>query len=1606
MDKKQIFAILMVVLMFMGAFAVLSSLAPPDNPSQNSPALSSISETSSNSIAVNYFSQSSVANSGTTTVHLPVTENSSQNSISFSASQQLSISSGTASGSISLPSYYYCADTSIGGFGVILPLPTYNAGDDSHPDFLATVGTVYMNLSSSDGATCYWSYTFNYLGSGSTQTGYIEVYPSFSFGLYLHTSYTLSISITSDSSDQMTGFADVDTTATGSSADAPNPFSYSGTSNSVVINPSSVPSESSQPFAYGWHFNSASLTFTIPQYTTSYDVSWSSSSSVNPQYNGQSPTGTSGTLTGSLTSNSITVNPESDPPDVSSDGASTFGFSYYLSSQYQISSNSTSDSSTSSYTYSQVTATTNEASSSFSFSASTPSNAVFISYETSNNSLATSTSGISFTPTSTVTNPYYSYAQNDLVASLSGASSGSSNTSSTQNPSFTGGTASYTSSSTPSWTVDLNLYGNRHPTYDNSSLSLTTVNPETPITLFANYSEAFSGESQHLVSDWNGYSETSNSSSTNEISQTYYFRSTGLNSLSFYAVNSPDPSSNGLSSLDSSTTTDSVNVIPFALTPDPTDYSIVNASVPLSLSYSSQTAAKITTIDLSVNGYLVDRFQPDAASGKVSYTFTQPSPAPIVVTWRVSDQYGYAQSITFQYGSNLNPSAYSNKVTVLQSPNATHSYPISLSDVPSGTGYYQQLLTISNPSQYGINKAGSNIQFTASNGTLLYAWIQSINSSSMQVWVKNYNGSSTINMQVLPSFENVFSENGYLGNTTYNNFYHVFTKAYTFKLTFDNTLNGTTAVNTSGSFTPIATPNGIELMNGVGSQGTATIMPFGILGNTTVRIGANFTGGADAVLIAMFGNSNSLDTPFTLNGHAGGNAKSYSNSISVQGEFYNSIMYLNNLQTGTYTSGSFVRGPNSVILMAQTNGFNTFEGGYELYGNNFDAQTPPIQNITSGPSSNFYFGYNHLAILGSDGGTSSYQFLKWIDVSTYYPNYSMPTYTIGNGTNLGNPVLFNIQNILNIVNDTMKTVNLNLSNKVSILDSLITNENVSIQDKLTAINSEISTVDNNITVFQSYVKDTINNTENNIRVIDLFINSTVKAVNNNLTLYQSFLNSSIHQAGNNVTLLQNYVKDNVNNTVNNIQAQQDFFNTTLHTFNNNVTLMQNYLDTTINTTITNIYDYDVFIESTIKNLNNNVTLETQFVNDSVNRVSNNLTLFNNYVRTTINSTITSISLTTSITNSIVHDVSTNITLFNNYVHDTINATITSIHDENLIINSTVKAVDTNLTLFNTYVHDTINSTLSTINIREQYMNDTIGVISNNISLLQTYTKDVIHSEITNLTFINKYINDTMNNLNLSFNDKVAILNSTLNNVNLNATTYFNLEHDIMNNIKANQTDIYHAEELSGTYSYKLIPENVTTVSGGIQLQLWVENHDGTIVNNKQLVYYMYKNLTAEIMNTNNVSHINVTLISYNSRYMVVEFHLTSAQITNLQTHNNNTLVQLYTPFAIGGVSNIATGAITSTTTSIGVSGIWLMLGFTSNPPAITSFASVGKVVVWLMDNAGGRLMAGIVAIATLLYFVYVISKSEKEKRKQKTRDAREDETYKALKEIKQKLDEA
>lgn len=101
---------------------------------------------------------------------------------------------------------------------------------------------------------------------------------------------------------------------------------------------------------------------------------------------------------------------------------------------------------------------------------------------------------------------------------------------------------------------------------------------------------------------------------------------------------------------------------------------------------------------------------------------------------------------------------------------SNNTYLITLKGVPSGNGTYQQLIPINNYTKYGINAEGSNIAFyDGSNLTHLYAWIQSINITTIQIWVKNYNDSSKIDMQVLPCFENLFSANGHLGNISDTN---------------------------------------------------------------------------------------------------------------------------------------------------------------------------------------------------------------------------------------------------------------------------------------------------------------------------------------------------------------------------------------------------------------------------------------------------------------------------------------------------------------------------------------------------------------------------------------------------------------------------------------------------------------------------------------------------------------------------------------------------------------------------------------------------------------------------------------------------------------------
>jgi hypothetical protein len=635
-NRKLIFALLGVFLMTSGIFTLVAYIpAGTVGSPQSSPALSNVGETASTSTSVSYWTNGAVANSGTTTVTLNSVENTSQTNSHYSdviPSTTEILTTSELAVIANLGDYYYFSGSPLDLQMEYLP-PTDASG-------LYDVNTFYVyiyivSLGGTDLAYSGDSTTYT-VDQASSSAFYIGFATSWAPPTIASQEVDIEVDIIiSPVNSAGTGLATV-YAITGFTTPA-FPALNEGSGSFILTG--------AFPIETGWNYGSQSVssTYTIPQYESSYQLSWTTPYSGEITYNGASST--TSPVTGSLTVNSLSFNANGADPPVPS-----YTFSYYLTDQYQVSSASATQTASPTYTYVQSSGTTNQASASFGFTGTTPSGAVFIPYEAQASSETTTATNIVFTPSVTIQNPYSSYTQNQLVASLTGSSTGSSTTSNSASPSFTGNSATFTTASSPSWTVNLNLYGNRHPVYQNSAISLTTVNPLTPITLYANYSETnFTGETQYLQSSWNGRALESAASTTDALSQQSHFSTTGSKLVSFYASNSPNPSTNGLSALDSGSNSYSVNVVPFSLTPSPVDYSSVGTSVLMSLAFNTQTSAEMTIINLTVNGVLENRYQPDVPTGTVKYDFTQPVSAPLLVTWTASDQFGYSQSITFQY---------------------------------------------------------------------------------------------------------------------------------------------------------------------------------------------------------------------------------------------------------------------------------------------------------------------------------------------------------------------------------------------------------------------------------------------------------------------------------------------------------------------------------------------------------------------------------------------------------------------------------------------------------------------------------------------------------------------------------------------------------------------------------------------------------------------------------------------------------------------------------------------------------------------------------------------------------------------------------------------
>ena len=475
-NKLKLFiAIFFSVLMLASIFGVL---ATNDNSSSN---LNNVSHDSTNvptgcsssvSVGTSYYTNNSIANSTTSTITLPVIENST--ATSSYVDDGMSFSSNEASSSGTLINGYYWNGTTI-SFQLSIPAIYYIYKTDLISGY--TVGTVSVTVTAPNSDTASWSHVFNSNdfdpGTSETTSAWVIVSPSFSFSNSMGGTFSISVTETNDGDDGDNGGV--------YSLNSGNLISDgNGGTNTITT---SEPSLASSNLIYGWHYNAATSTITIPAYETYYEISWSSdAASSNISYNSGYERGDSGVFKGNLTANTISIN--TGDPDLFSDSSTNYTFSYYLSSQYQVSSASTTQTTSASYSYSQLYS--NEMDASYSFSVGTPSSATFAPYESSTNSLTTSTPTVTFSPDETVDNPYYSYAQNDLVINVSNAVTYSSSSSNSQSATFDITSSSYSSATSPTWDVNLYLYGNSAPVYQNASVSLATVNPLTPVTLYAN----------------------------------------------------------------------------------------------------------------------------------------------------------------------------------------------------------------------------------------------------------------------------------------------------------------------------------------------------------------------------------------------------------------------------------------------------------------------------------------------------------------------------------------------------------------------------------------------------------------------------------------------------------------------------------------------------------------------------------------------------------------------------------------------------------------------------------------------------------------------------------------------------------------------------------------------------------------------------------------------------------------------------------------------------------------------------------------------------------------------------------------------------------------
>jgi len=346
---------------------------------------------------------------------------------------------------------------------------------------------------------------------------------------------------------------------------------------------------------------------------------------------------------------------------------------------------------------------------------------------------------------------------------------------------------------------------------------------------------------------------------------------------------------------------------------------------------------------------------------------------------------------------------------------------------------------VNNPTLFNqIDTNGQNVYFsTTAGGTPnIYSWYEgqlNYNGVYCDVWWVNIhngipaNSNIVIYMYIGSSSANYYSQYyPYAGASPqvisgYDNGQDVFIAYGYFDNTFDGWSGHWSGISGTTSYTPVATTNGIEMINDQGSEGTYILPPNN--GNIPeipliVEEAWYYTSGADANVIALFGNTNQqiiagdvVKTTYIW----GGQTPTSNLSTFVQFEYFNYRPAANLISAVTSSLLNYTSFPTSggTVYSYLIVNSSYLETGYYIYNSNqvwapltlLDTYTYNVYNPTN--INNQISGYTYsnlnynpyqyptLEISAGDGGAISYQYEEWVVARSYPPNGIMPSIYIG-----------------------------------------------------------------------------------------------------------------------------------------------------------------------------------------------------------------------------------------------------------------------------------------------------------------------------------------------------------------------------------------------------------------------------------------------------------------------------------------------------------------------------------------------------------------------------------------------------------------------------------